>query len=366
MKPLTTSTKTFTPRTQTNPPPPETTAPPKKSWDKYRITTKTEVPPIMPSIMIKDSMICTQGDLLLVMGQKKAGKSNVLVNVLATAFMKDVDTSKTLGIRTIYTEKKVIFIDTEQSFRKTKEFIERVCRIANLSPEEEEKRLLFYNIRPCDLKERMEFLETEIFDKHKDAGLIVVDGVTDFIDSVNNEETSKELVEKFLQVMGGDCSIVAVIHEGKDGNGARGHIGQEFERKCAGAISISKDREKGIHKMRCKLIREGADFDDILFKWSEEEKGFMELDEMLVKAIADKTQETKNEELKDVLRRTFALNMVLDKKAVITGFLNYDKTIPADVKPDSRRTAANRRFKLSLELEYIIEENKEFKLNIER
>lgn len=344
--------------------PPETTAPPKKDWQNSRITLKTKLPPIEPSILVKDSMVCTKGDLLLVMGQKKAGKSNILVNVLATALMKEVDTTKTLGVRSLYTEKKVIYVDTEQSPQKTQDFIKRVVRIANLK--EEPQNLIFHNIRMYDLKERMEFLETYLFVEHQDAAIIVVDGVTDFIDSVNNEETSKELVEKFLRVLGKDCSIVAVIHEGKDGNGARGHIGQEFERKCAGAISISKDREKGIHKMKCKLIREGSDFEDILFKWDDTEGGFIELDSVMVKAVTEKSQETKNEELKDVLRRTFALNMSLDKKAVITGFLNYDKTIPADVKPDSRRTAANRRFKLSLELEYIIEENKDFKLNIER
>lgn len=335
-----------------------------KNWENSRITLKTKLPPIEPSILVKDSMVCTKGDLLLVMGQKKAGKSNILVNVLATALMKEVDTNKTLGVRTLYTENDIVYVDTEQSPQKTQSFINRVCKIASLK--DEPPNLFFYNIRNYDLKERMDFLDNYLFINHKNASIIVVDGVTDFIDSVNNEEISKELVEKFLRVLGGQLSIVAVIHEGKDGNGARGHIGQEFERKCAGAISISKDREKGIHKMKCKLIREGSDFDDILFKWSEEENGFVELNEMLVRALAEKTEETKTEELKAILKQTFATSIELDKKAVITGFLNYDKTIPHDVQPESRKKSATRRFKLAIELELLIEQKNTFKLNFEK
>lgn len=344
-----------------------TNSPPEIQYEDFSdcyITLETVLPPIEPSILIQDSWICTKGDLMVVMGQKKSGKSNALVYILATALMKEVDTTRTLGIRSIYTEKKVIYVDTEQSKQKTQSFINRVCRISG--NKEKPKNLLFANIRHLDLEARLRFINNELFVKHSDASIIIVDGITDFIDSVNNEEKSKEIAELFLRQLGKDCSIVAVIHEGKDGNGARGHIGQEFERKCAGAVSITKDREKGIHKMKCKLIREGSDFEDILFIWDDSESGFVQLDQNFVKAISEKTQETKNEELKDLLRRIFAVNVTLDKKAVITGFLNYDKTIPQDVKPDSRNKAATRRFKLALELEFIIEENKNFKLNFER
>jgi hypothetical protein len=116
--------------------------------------------------------------------------------------------------------------------------------------------------------------------------------------------------------------------------------------------------------MKCKLIREGFDFDDVYFKWDVEESGFVQLDALAIKAVSETSVETKNEELKEVLRRIYVLSLSLDKRAIINGFLVKDLSITQGLKPDSRRTAANRRFKLALELEYITEDNGEFKLNI--
>lgn len=338
------------------------TNPPAMDWLSSKITTKTVLPPIKPSIIIDDTWICTEGEIMQVSGQKKAGKSNVLKFMLATALMPEVNTFDTLGLRATYTKKDVIFVDTEQSKQKTQEFCNRVIQIAGLK--EEPKNLHFYNIRAYDMNQRMSFLTEFLFNHHKDASLLIIDGITDFIDSVNNEEVSKKLIDSLLKQLGGELSIVVTIHEGKDGNGARGHIGQEIERKCVGAISVSKDRVKRTHKISCKLVRNSADFDDIIFQYDKSISDFRRLDATELKAIEAKSEETKQAEIQALFEQIFAVNTYLKKPEVMTGILNYDLSINKTAQLDSQKKQAKRKFDKAVDLGIIIENSdKNFSLN---
>ncbi len=323
----------------------------------YLINKHTEMKPLQPSIFIDETWIGTEGEILMISGEKKAGKSNALVYMLATALMKEVDTNQTLLIRTTHTTKDVVYIDTEQARQQTKRFYERICKIAEI---DEPKNLFTYNIRKMEMEERLDFLQ-DVFVEHSNAHLIVIDGITDFIDSVNNEEQSKKIIEKVLKLLENGTTMAMVIHEGKDGNGARGHIGQEIERKCSGAISLSKDRAKGIHQVRCKLNRYTSDFDPYFFQWDKNLEGFRVLMDNEVKALETKSEETKNAELHEVCKQMFATSSELTKENVITGFLNYDKTIDKNSKIDSQKKKCRERLKKALELGFLNElENKNF------
>lgn len=329
------------------------TSPQTTDWLSSRITAKTVLPPIKPSIIIDDTWICTEGEIMQVSGQKKAGKSNVLKFMLATALMPEVDTYETLGLRATYTKKDVIFVDTEQSKQKTQEFCKRVVEIAGLK--EEPKNLHFYNIRSFDMNQRISFLTEFLFNHHKEASLLIIDGITDFIDSVNNEEVSKKLIDSLLKQLGGELSIVVTIHEGKDGNGARGHIGQEIERKCVGAISVSKDRVKKTHKISCKLVRNSADFDDIIFQYDKNISDFRRLDSLELKMIEAKSEETKNAEIQALFEQVFAVNTFLSKPEVMKGILNYDTSINKAAQLDSQKKQAKRKYDKAIDLEIITE-----------
>ncbi len=332
-------------------------------FQESRITKKTKVEPTTPSIFINEGWACTQGDIMLVSGQKKVGKSNILIYVLATALMREVDETKTLGIRSVYAENEIIFIDTEQSKSKTKEFLIKACKVAGYENETEPKNLIFANFRHYNMEERM-FALIDCFNDYPNASLLVMDGITDFLDSVNNEEASKKVIDLVLKQLTQKTSVVMTIHEGKDGGGSRGHIGQEAERKCVCNVSVSKDRKTEIHKISCKMIRDGRDFDDILFKWDKELHGFARLDDMMVKAISEKSEETKNNELKDILKRIFATSTTLDKNAVVTGFLNYDTSINKTTKLESQKTACKRKIDKAFDLELLKLNENLYTLNI--
>lgn len=327
------------------------------------INQHTNLPQIMPSVVINDeTWICTQGELMQVSGQKKSGKSNVVKYLMATALMKEVDTMNTLGIRATFTEKLVVFVDTEQSKQKTKEFVNRVWQIADLKSQP--NNLKFFNIRSLSMNQKLSFLEQFFEKRGKETSLLVIDGITDFIDSVNNEEVSKKLIDSLLRQLGGDLSIVVTIHEGKDGNGARGHIGQEIERKCVGAISVSKDRKKRIHKISCKLIRSHADFEDIFFHFDDKIGDFKRLEENEEKAISDNIRTKTNDDLKVLFQMVFLKRKPLNKKAIIEGILNCGLGIDKNIQVESQKRKAKRMIEKALSYNIIcVNSKEEYELN---
>lgn len=340
-----------------------TTAP--RNWKaETRIDLKMKLPPITPTITIGGSWVCTEGGITIVSGEKKAGKSITLINVLATAIQPIEDEERTLTIKAETTKKRVVYVDTEQSKQRTQMFINRVLRKCGIDKEPE--NLEFYNIRHYSLKERMQFLKEFLFSEPTDLGLVILDGVADFVDSINNEEQSKELVDTIFSNLPDHSSLLTVIHEGKDGRGAMGHLGQLLEKKCSGMIAISKNRAKQIHTIRCRMVRDGADFEEIHFRWCDLNKDFVLLSAADQKAIAETTEADRLNQLTDLAKKCFVTNASGQTKAQVYEKIdNHDTTLNRDVKPDSLKRAIRNKFKDFEEFE-LIKKNKEglYTLNI--
>lgn len=354
----------------TAPPPAiQETAPPKKTGfqllTESRITLKTEVPPVIPSILVDDTIVCTEGGLLVVSGQKKAGKSNAIVYILATALMDEVDTQKTLLIRSLKQKKDIVYVDTEQSPAKTKEFLNRVYRIAGISSEQ--KKIRFYNIRKYELEDRFEILKALLEDAAT-IGLLVIDGIADIVGDINDLNKATALGDMIFKYLRDDMTLVTAIHEGKDGQGAMGHIGQYLEKKCSGTIALFKNRVEKVHTIKCKMVREGNDFDDIKFVWNDEEKGFMLCDEDYKKQMKEMETKQADQELKSLFSTIFYEKTEMERIALRDRVIGHDPNIKVTASTATKQKAALRRIDKALEtgLLTIVKEdkrNKIYKLN---
>lgn len=325
-------------------------APPKKTGAELlkesRITMKTEVPPVVPSVIIDETVVCTEGGLLVVSGQKKAGKSNAIVYILATALMEEVDTDKTLRIRTVKQKKDIVYIDTEQSPAKTKEFLNRVYRIAGIS--EERDAIRFHNIRKYELDDRFEILKA-VLEEAENIGLLVIDGIADIVGDINDLNKATALGDMIFKYLRDDMTLVTAIHEGKDGQGAMGHIGQYLEKKCSGTIAMFKDRRRKVHTMKCKMVREGGDFEDIEFVWSDTEKGFVLLNEELKNMMNENKDETEKQELKGLFSNIFYEKTEMPHSTLRERIIGHDPKIKVDSSKAAKQRAALRRIDKALE-----------------
>lgn len=236
---------------------------------KCRITSETEIEPLQEIISFGDSVFCAKNEMSFISGKPKAGKTSV-ASVMLSVCLTQNPTFDTLGMKGKYCEgKPIIYIDSEQSRRSSQKILERVKR--NLNTDKDPENLFIYNFRHLDFEELKEAFEL-LMQHHKDVFLWFLDGISDMVKSVNNEDEAKKLIH-FLnsKVETEKTAFILFLHENSTSNNdkMRGHLGSEAQRKCFATISISKDREKGIHAIKSVECRESKNFEMVLFRFDE-------------------------------------------------------------------------------------------------
>ena len=224
---------------------------------KLNVTLSNQYKEMNPVIRIGEAVFAVNGDISFTSGLPKAGKSTITRFMIATALMPYIPPDyDTLSIRAEYCQgRKVIYLDTEQNPCDTKKMISSILDIAGLT--EQPENFIALNLRECSHAENMDYLKS-LFHHYNDAYLWIIDGVTDFLPSANDETAGNELI-RYLMKMSSLCDtcIVCLIHENSgNGNGKmRGHIGSEAARKCQGAISIPHEDDKKVHSIKSTYFR---------------------------------------------------------------------------------------------------------------
>ncbi|MFS0490985.1 hypothetical protein [Leadbetterella byssophila] len=206
------------------------------------------------------------------------------------------------------------------------------------------------------LDKRNEFLRWILKEPEK-IGLLIIDGIADFVKSINDEEKARELGDFIFSKIHDKMGVVTAIHEGKDGQGAMGHLGQFLEKKCSGTIGLfknRKDKQVATHKIVCKMVRERGDFDDIDFVCSDLDKGFVIMNEELKNMLKRSIEERKTEGLRQLISLAFYDTMQGHSKVSLRNkIITIDKEINADLKTESKKKAADRRIQKAFEFGFL-------------
>lgn len=240
-----------------------------KELSVNRVSHTTRHPAPTPVITIMGTNFANRGMISALTGPPKAGKTTVIGFMLATAFFHYADPSLSLGVETTFAAgRDVVYLDFDQHISSTQELQDKVLRYAGLSSTP--PNLHVYNLLEYSLDQRREAIEL-CFREH-DMHLLVIDGIADVLPGVNDEEKVNALIEDVAILASRyNTAVVVVIHENKGGGSVRGHLGSQIERKCAGLISIKKDRERRVHCIESRLIRIGDDFDTFYFNYSDDQ-----------------------------------------------------------------------------------------------
>lgn len=324
-----------------------------------RITDKTIVKPLTPTVWVSGSRFAVKGDLSMISGPPKAGKSTTTKMILATALMEKIpDNLDTLGIRSEYASgQNIIYLDTEQNPADTVELKNNVLQIAGMKVQPPNFHV--YNLREKDWNYNVKFLAS-IFQRVKDIHLIIIDGITDFLPSANDEVAGNVMI-RYLMKQSTVCNtcIIALIHE----NGAsavgkmRGHIGAEAARKCQGTISVRFDDAKGVHAIHAVYLRKAKKFDPIY--WTSNEGIPQSCDASMIEDF--KKQETaENATVKEcmlILQKVFekvTTDTAIEEQKLKQLVKTYLPTKEKD-SAESIRKRADARFKKMKELALITE-----------
>ena len=151
--------------------------------------------------------------------------------------------------------------------------------------------------------------------------MVVIDGIADLIDGVNDEEKSVQLVEELFRLAGiYKTLIVVVLHLAPSGLKLRGHLGSEIQRKAAGILSVEKDDDNNTSVIKALKVRDGSPLDVPLvqFGWDKEKNHHVYWGEK----SKDFQEQRKVDDLTDVAREIFGQRAFLTYQELVSALMD--------------------------------------------
>ena len=230
-----------------------------------------------PLITINEVTIGTPGNLLCIAGSEGSGKTNFLGGMLSGALKPDNTTVDTLGtfVQSNEGKKAILLYDTEQSeFQLYKNISYIIDRSTRTTPPRWFKA---FGLVGISRNERMNLiLESmdRLYYEHGGIHMVVIDGIADLLNGVNDEESSVKLIEELFRMAAiYNTCILCVVHMAPSGMKLRGHLGSEVQRKAAGILLVEKETNSNCSVVKALKVRDGSPLDVplIQFGWNKEQ-----------------------------------------------------------------------------------------------
>ena len=275
-------------------------------------------------ITFHDETVLRKGNLMTIISGEGFGKSRLMSTIISSRYNSDCDS---FGINLHLEDNElIVHIDTEQERNEVFNSMQRIeKRTGNPNGLKIGSKIRNYVLQSFvtipTIKEKRNWLFNTIEKYHENIGILVLDGVTDFISDVNNLSESQDFLARLNSYMSSyNFAVIATIHKNSnDDNGkARGHIGSELLRKSGSVFQLAKtqnthqffdDTEQEqvrtlSNDFRHGKNRFGKDNLSTYFAWNDKERMFTSCE---VSDVAPKTASYQQ-------KLITALNTIFDKE----------------------------------------------------
>ena len=181
-------------------------------------------------LMVDDAVIGTLGNFSASIGKAKSKKTFNVSAIAASA----LSGRTVLRYRSMSPEnkRKILYIDTEQGRHHCQQVLKRILRLAEMPDDKVPENLIMLSLRKFAPRVRLLIIE-EAIGATPDLGLVIIDGIRDFLYDINSSSESTEVISKFMQWTDDkQIHIHTVLHQNKNDEHERGHIGKELNNKA--------------------------------------------------------------------------------------------------------------------------------------
>ena len=193
-------------------------------------------------LMVDDAIIGTLGNFSASIGKAKSKKTFNVSAIAASA----LSGRTVLRYRSMFPEnkRKILYIDTEQGRHHCQQVLKRILRLAEMPDDKVPENLIMLSLRKFAPRVRLLIVE-EAIGTTPDLGLVIIDGIRDFLYDINSSSESTEVISKFMQWTDDkQIHIHTVLHQNKNDEHARGHIGTELNNKAETVMQVEVDKEE--------------------------------------------------------------------------------------------------------------------------
>ena len=230
------------------------------------VTDVYEQPPVV--LMVGDATIGTLGNFSASIGKAKSKKTFNVSAIVASALCNGT----VLHYRASFPEgkRKILYIDTEQAEYHCKKVLARILQMADFPNDKNADNLIMLGLRKYSPEMRLAIVGQAI-DSIPDLGLVIIDGIRDFLYDINSPSESTDIISKFMQWTDDrQIHIHTVLHQNKNDEHARGHIGTELNNKAETIMQVEVDKEdKTVSVVEAVHIRD-REFEPFAFRINEE------------------------------------------------------------------------------------------------
>ncbi len=148
-------------------------------------------------------------------------------------------------------ETRAAFMDTEQSRFDTAKVQRRIALMGG-NPQQ----TCLFSLRQYTPKERQAIIARFII-SNPGIKLIFIDGVRDLVFDINSAHEAMVVIGWLMKLTADhDVHICLVLHQNKDNDNVRGHLGTEAVNKAETVLSVKKDKETSIVRPKHTRSRE--------------------------------------------------------------------------------------------------------------
>ena len=191
-------------------------------------------------LMVDDAAIGTLGNFSASIGKAKSKKTFNVTAIAASALKNGT----VLKYRSSFPEDKrtVLYIDTEQGRHHCQKVLKRILRLAGLPEDKNPDNLIMLALRKYAPPIRLAIVEQAI-GTIPDLGLVIIDGIRDFLYDINSPNEATDIISRFMQWTDDrQIHIHTILHQNKNDENARGHIGTELNNKAETVMQVEVDK----------------------------------------------------------------------------------------------------------------------------
>ena len=231
--------------------------------EQLRITADKQLPKMDFLFQLFGHPCFPRRELVAVTGKAKSGKTFVTSMLIACCVIRDVLSFH----RSCDDPLRVLWYDTEQSDESTQDILKnRIQTLINANinqtndlfnpPPSVENNIDVFNVRSVSWKDRRQLLLEAV--SHYGPDLVIVDGIRDLVNDINDGILAQEVMEELLHVAAASkCCIVCILHQnkGSEDHNLRGWIGTELMNKAFEVYACEKMMPQRIFKVEQTLTR---------------------------------------------------------------------------------------------------------------
>ena len=233
--------------------------------EQCRFKNIDQGPEEKPLFTINGVGVISAQAITIVSAQKKSGKSNFCGLLAASAIAPG---HEVLGgaVRCNYDNMPILILDTEQPLRDTQRVMRRILKTAGISAtaDWEQYNLKVLNVRAVEsCTDRQNILEVAV--REYKPRLVILDGLADMIESVNNEQDSRDLLAGLDAIADNyKVAIIGMIHLNPGSDKQTGWIGTMAGKKNTDTFTLKKNRNCGYFEVEHE--GRGASPSNLLFR----------------------------------------------------------------------------------------------------